>query len=249
MITKLTDQEVITLGRRFRAGFLIEQGNLTVAMAKQEGQALLDLVPQGYLDEVDALIKQVAAAGQDKALVADEAKESTNVHHAATRDAHVWERKVARCANRGKHLGEPIPDALTATPRAANGPGLLTQVSEKLTLLQAHKDALPGNGVDALIQEGTAIALALQTGDTQRDLKHRTELPANVVEFRRQKGLLYVALKVINEAGQELHAADPVAASRYNLSILHRRGPRRAGEPEPSPAPAPAAAPEPALVK
>ena len=44
-------------------------------------------------------------------------------------------------------------------------------------------------------------------------------------------GELYTALKIINEAGHELHAKDPEASARFNLSILYRRGPSSAPSP------------------
>jgi hypothetical protein len=59
--------------------------------------------------------------------------------------------------------------------------------------------------------------------ENEQALAHAANLPAAFTAFAIKKGLLYIALKVINEAGRELHANDPQAAARYNLSILYHR--------------------------
>jgi len=45
-----------------------------------------------------------------------------------------------------------------------------------------------------------------------------------------QKGTLYTALKVVNDAGHELYADNATAAARYNLSILQRRAGKKTVE-------------------
>ncbi|MFI5142470.1 MAG: hypothetical protein ACHQQS_01050 [Thermoanaerobaculales bacterium] len=249
MITELTDQELIALGARHRAGYLREQAGYTVGVAAAEGQPLADLLPAGYLDEVKAVCDALMAAGQDKALMAAEAKESTNANHAVTADAKVWRRKVARRASRARRLGKQIPDALLHVPQAKNGPALATDVTEKLKLLQAHQADMPGAGIDALLEDGQALLAALQSSDAQKELKRFADLPGSVQAFYRQKGLLYVGLKVINDAAQELHAGDTVAAARYNMGILYRNSKHRKPAPAPQPTPAQEPAAEHELVK
>lgn len=74
-----------------------------------------------------------------------------------------------------------------------------------------------------LLDEAKAALAALSQADTEQEVARLASLPAAVREFYATKGLLYVGLKIINDAGQELHAEDPGAAGVYNLSILHRR--------------------------
>ncbi|MGB8298547.1 MAG: hypothetical protein WCG85_24240 [Polyangia bacterium] len=65
-------------------------------------------------------------------------------------------------------------------------------------------------------------------------------MPASVAAFYAKKGELYSALKVVNNAGHEIYAHDLAAAAKYNMSILHRRGPQVVLAPTP-PAPTPPA--------
>ena len=64
-------------------------------------------------------------------------------------------------------------------------------------------------------------------------------MPNAVTAFSLKKAELYNALKIINNAGHELYAHNLAEAAKFNLTILHRRGPQAAA-PEPTP-PAPAA--------
>jgi len=249
MITELTDQEVITLGARYRADYLLEQSGYTIGLAAQEDKALADYLPAGYLAEVTSARDAVAAAAQDKSLQQAEAKEATRVHHTAFGDAKVWRRKAARIAACAKHLGKPIPDALLHISQARTAPALALQVTNMVKLLDANQASLPGTGAAALIEEGKTLAAALQTADDAKELKRYAALPGAVQDFYRQKGLLYLGLKVINGAAQALHAGDPVAASRYAMTILYRRGRAHAAQPAPAPQPAPRPAVEPELVK
>ncbi len=64
-----------------------------------------------------------------------------------------------------------------------------------------------------------------------QEVKRLSTLPAKVRDYYAAKGRLYVGLKVINDAGHELHASDADAAGRYNLKILHRRGTKAGDKP------------------
>ena len=239
VITELSREELILMGARYRAGYLREQAGYTVGLADAEGQALADLLPQGYLDEVKAAMDAVTAALQDKALVHEEAKEATQANHGSFAQAKVWRRTVARRAACAKRLGKPMPDGLIRITQARTGPALGVQTSEMVKLLEANQEAIPGTGVDQLISDGKALAATLQSVDATKEIKRYSELPNSVQEFYHQKGLLYVGLKAINDAAQALHAGDPVAASRYNLNILHRRGRTQTKPPAPQPTPTP----------
>ena len=65
-------------------------------------------------------------------------------------------------------------------------------------------------------------------------------MPAAVTAFCAKKGELYTMLKVINNAGHELYAHNLAEAAKFNMSILHRRGPQAAAAEPVPPAPTPA---------
>ena len=129
-------------------------------------------------------------------------------------------RTIVRRAVMAGRMGFNVPDALTHVTSTKSAPAFVAQLSEMIRLLEASKSAIPGTGVDEMIKEGKAICDALSSTDAKQELKRLKDLPDAVQKFYEQKGLLYTGLKVINDAGHAVHAADATSAARYNLAIL-----------------------------
>ena len=234
MITELGRDELIALGARNRADYLVEQSGYTLGLAAGDGAALADLLEPGYLKEVAEAQAAVNAARQDKALMAAESKDSTTAQNDAVKAAKVWRRKASRRAQRAQKMGRPMPDGLLTISSARSVPALSAQVVEMVKLFEANLAAMPGKGAGKLLEEGQALAQALPSADAAQEVKRLKELPETVKRFYEQKGLLYIGLKVINDAGHELHAGDAHAASRYSLAILHRHSGNKTKPEEPA---------------
>jgi hypothetical protein len=69
------------------------------------------------------------------------------------------------------------------------------------------------------------------------EIKRIKALPTTVRDFYYEKGLLYLGLKAINEAGRELHADSKAEAAKYDLSILYRNTSKKKPAREASSAP------------
>ncbi len=224
MITELSREELVVIGSRNRADYLVEQAGYTLGLAALDGKPLSDLLPEGYIGEVGAARDAVNAARQDKALMAAESRDATREQNAAFKRAKVWRRKVAKRASNAANMGKAMPDGLTRISRARTGPALAAQVTEMVKLLEANLPLLHGAGLDKLLAEGKELESAISSKDAAQEVKRLRELPSAVQEFYIQKALLYIGLKVINGGGHELYAADATQAAKYNFSILHRHG-------------------------
>jgi hypothetical protein len=155
--------------------------------------------------------------------------------------ATVWNRKVGKRCQSAVQLGIALPPELTRTSSPTTVPGMLEQMGKSLALLGQHSagmDAL-GPPTQPLIERGRALMQTLQQADSAQEQARAFDLPAAVATFYRKKGELYIALKVINNAGHELYAHDLPSASKFNMTILHRRAPQAAAAPEPAPATTP----------
>jgi hypothetical protein len=240
MITNKSEAELAKMGQRFRTSPLVQQGRYTVGTAIGEGPPMAALLPTGHLDETAQLCDSVDKARQDKAVMAAEAKQATGAQNDSARDLKVWLQKAVNRAVRAYHMGVPLPDELTVMGHLQTVPALLDKSSKVLGLLTEHASTLVkvGPEVQPLIDEGKKKYQALEQADTLQEQARVSDLPAAVFAFYVAKAKLYLALKIINSAGHELHAGDPRASARYNLSILHRHV-GTASEPEPAPAPEP----------
>lgn len=223
MITEKPRDEVIALGIRCRADHLLEQAGYTLKLVDAEGKPITNLLPDGFVPEVKSKVDTVTTALGDKALQIEVAKSATGTHHTAFADAKIWRRTVARRASCASRIGKAIPEGLLRVSQVRTPAALAVQTHEMLELLQANRAAIPGAGIDKLIAQGKALAATLHSVDADKELKRQNDLPKSVQEFHYEKGLLYLGLKAINDAGQALYANDAVASSRFNLNLLNRR--------------------------
>lgn len=241
-VTSLPTAELIALGEDLRAQQLILQADYALAIARADGPGLEQRLRAGFLDLAAKIRAELSRSLDDKTIMAAESKLATGKQNATARDLRVWARSAIERVFAALRAGARVPEEMTHPLDARTVPRLLGQANKLLSLLVEHAAALDAVGAPTqpLIDEGRAIADGLAAADQLQEQARGAKLPAAVAAFYAKKGELYTAIKMINHAGHELHARDPGASSRYNLSILYRS--RR------SPAttvsdPAPAAAP------
>jgi hypothetical protein len=225
MSTKLDTAKLVALGQRFRTPYLLQQTGYTLGLAMAEGPPLLALLPGGYLEMVVQLRDDVQKALEDRAVRATDAKQATSTEQQQMHAATVWVRRVGKRCQSAQHLGLGIPTELTRQSSSTTVPGMLDQMSKTLALLgeqaAAMDTVLPAT--QPLIDDGRKLLQALQQADSAQEQARSADLPSAVRDFLAKKGELYNALKVINNAGQEMYAHDLTRAARFNMSILHRR--------------------------
>jgi hypothetical protein len=125
-------------------------------------------------------------------------------------------------AKRAKKLGKNIPETLLKAVGVTGVPGIAAQLDTMLKLVEANAANLLATGLKPILAAGQSLVDGIKAIDAEQEVKRLKALPEAVRNFYYHKGLLYIGLKVINDAGRELHAHDPSAAAKYNLSILYR---------------------------
>jgi hypothetical protein len=238
MVTELPKEILQEAGGRLRAKNLIEQAGYTLGLAALDGTPLEDLLDDGYLPASRTVLGALEVALKDRAVSDQESKDAGGFEKDAVARSKTWRRKLASRARRASRLGRKMPEALVTIGRVGSGTAALQkQILEMTELASKVATLLPGKGVEALIAEGTALAASLGEANAAQSVAHGKALPEAVASFYQEKGRLYYALKAINDAGHELHAADPAAAAKYNLSILHRKAAKRTAPADPPVAP------------
>jgi len=236
-ITSMPDTELVPSGARLRAPYLLQQANYTLGLARSEGEPLAARMAPGFVDKVDAVRAKVAKAFEDKTVSAAEAKLTTGTQNSAARALKVWGRGAVARANAVLRTGSVIPDEMTHPLNARTVPAAIAQAQRLLSLLGEHAPTMDkvGAPTQPLIDEGRKLCDALIAADSSQEVARASALPAVVANFYARKAELYVGLKIINDAGHELYAHDPASSSRFNLSLLYRRGVSGAAAPEPTP--------------
>ena len=95
----------------------------------------------------------------------------------------------------------------------------------------------PFDGDVAFVTRGDELVARLQQVVDHTNRQHVDDLPETLQELCYQKGLLYLALKMINEAGHGVHADELPLAGKYNLALLYKNR----GKEGPNPPAAPGA--------
>ncbi len=245
MITEQPRDDVIAAGARHPGENLIEQAGYTAGIAAADGQAMAGLLPAGYLNDLKTVIELVRDTLKDREFGAQESKFATRGQNQAMRRAKQWMRKVARRAKRAEHMGRKMPDLLLSMPNEKRIADVAKRMDQVVNEFEKNMSAIPGGDNAAVLEEGKAIAKSFLDADAAQEIKRLKDLPEKVREYYFQKGLLYTGLKVVNEAGHELHLYDPVAAAKYNMKILYRginHGPRPATADQPGTQPGASAA-------
>ena len=142
---------------------------------------------------------------------------------------HTVARKLRRFAERRDEMTRPL-DARTV-------PAAIAQAQRLLSLLGEHAPVMDkvGAPTQPLIDEGRKLCDALIAADSTQEVARGSALPTVVANFYARKAELYTGLKIINDAGHELYAHDPASSSRFNLSLLYRRGVSGTAAPAPTP--------------
>jgi len=226
MITTITQEELMALGSRYHTGYLDEQAGYTLGLASRDGIPLISLLPKGYITELKDSQDRVSQAMKDGRVTAADTEGADALQNAAFAIAKLWRSKVMHRCRRAASMGIPMPEELVRVNRAQTGPEVIDQMDRMTKLLESRQASLAPD-TEALINLGQELAAVLREAEDGQMVKKFHDLPETVKEFYRNKGLLYVGLKVINEAGRELHAGDPEKAAQYNFNILRRNHGRK----------------------
>lgn len=237
-ITSMPRTELVQLGQRIRAPYLLQQAGVTIPQARAVGDAMLKLMRAGLLDDVENVRQAVAKAYEDKTVMAEEAKLSTGSQQMAMRAGKQWCRAATARATAASLAGVRLPETMCLVPDARTVPARISQMQGLLGMLEQHAPAMDkvGAPTQPLIDEGRGALEALIAADSGQELKRAADVPASLANFYALKAELYIGLKMINEAAREYYANDLPSASRFNLSLLYRKTGSTTAEPAPVPA-------------
>jgi hypothetical protein len=233
MFTTQSRDVLIDLGARFSWSLLDVQAGYTLPLAR--GDAAVAKKAGAVLDEVEAARASVRAAMGDREVAAADGVSATGAVAGVLRDAKVWLRTLKSNAGMAAIAGASFPADLARMGVDGKGAAeVLDVLGARVALARAHQAALAAYGVDqAFLEAGDEVVTRLQGVVGAQNQKRHDALPDKVREFYAEKGLLYLGLKMINEAGHAVYAGDLPKAARYNLGLLYAKRAKAGGQPTP----------------
>mgnify|MGYP000927209254 CR=1 FL=1 len=231
------DLRLAQKGRHEPADALLEQGRVSVALAKERAAAL---VKRGWSPaQTETLERDVDTFG-----ASDVAREGERV---GARTAHAAERRaIAAVKDFRADLREIVPIVLRKHPElpadAFDPKETLGQSTSKLLGYLNRIDAVVKNLDDELApyfegQKPSLLIDAMRTELAQADTTQETaldSLPAATLALYELAGRILEQIEDLNRIGRVAHRDEPATAARFNKDILKRGRSKRPAPSEPA---------------
>ena len=224
-ITLWSDEELKKEGSHHAAADLDAQALATfeLALSPEEKKPIETEIGPKLIPAAEIVRVLVKATGDDRVVAKGSSKGKTIAEGKAERAAKEWRRKAMRAGRNLLLRGVKEASALSKiTANDQSEAKLREEVEQKAKLLETYapKALVPATAL-ALAALGVKLAKDLSSAGAIQDVEIKN-LPLKTQEEYLQKGILLCALKLINNTGWSIHAANLKSAGRYNLEILYR---------------------------
>jgi hypothetical protein len=235
-----TELELVVLGGRFSTQRLIEQGNVSVAVARAHESELAKKFPPAKTAELEALIAEIQAKYATQAGAKDDFGTGNVPVTGKIREAKKWLSEIITSADNAYEEEHERRDGFhksgklgTSVPKITGRLQVLTALAEK------HQADLAEWGVDAKdLAQGRALLAELTAANIAQEEAVKN-LPAATKAVTIQKARAYILLKKLARAARDTFKDDPTLAAKLNLDILQRHGHKPGGDDQPATTPAP----------
>lgn len=229
------EKELVAVGARFATQRVIEQGNVSVAVARAHAQELEKKFPAARVDELAALVQEIQSQFGTQA-DAKTAFATGNVPvEEKIGEAKRWISEVIAAADNAFEEDPEIGDEYHKGGKVGRSvPKIAGRMQALLVLAGGHLGALGDWGIDrGDLDRGAKILAALSAADTAQEQAVK-DLPAATRKLYAQKGRAYLLLKKLARAARTVFKDDPATRDKLSLDILRRSGRKVGGEtPEP----------------
>ena len=230
-----SEKELVEIGGRFGSQRLIEQANVSIAMARAHSKELQKKFPPSKVDELESIIAEI----QSKYGAQADAKDSFRTGNVPVaekiREAKRWISSLITSADNAYEEEPEIRDEFHKAGKIGTSvPKIIGRLEVLLTLAEKHKSDLAEWGLeDGDLQNGRNLLADLNAANVAQENAVKA-LPAVTKELYILKGKSYLLLKKLARAARDVHRDDPTIAMRFNLDILQRHGRSRKEKETPS---------------
>jgi hypothetical protein len=231
-----SEKDYILLGSRLSTQRLLEQGGVSVAVARAHAKELGRRFPQQRTDELEGLLGEIRSRFEAQAGAKTARNTGNSPVEGAVDRAKDWILDLVSAADNALEEERDIRDEFHKGGKIGRSvPKITGRLQALLTLAAAQLPALDAWGFgDAELQAGRAILQELQNADAAQEQSVKN-LPKATQDLYILNGKAYLLLKKLSRAGKRAFKNDPATAAKLGLDILHRRGHKRNGQEEAPP--------------
>lgn len=235
-----TDQELVEIGARFTTQRLIEQGAVSVAVAKAHAKELQKRFPAAKTDELDSILAEIQAKFGTQAGAKDAFGTGNVPVTGKIQEAKKWISEVITSADNAYEEDHERRDEFHKGGKLGTSvPKITGRLQVLLTLAEAHKAELADWGTDDTdLANGRQLLADLAAANIAQEDAVKN-LPAATQALFIQKAKAFILLKKLARAARETFKTEPAIAGKLNLDILRRKG-HKQDAPAAPPAPTPA---------
>ena len=234
-----SENELIAIGGRFSTQRLIEQANVSVAMARAHAAEISKMFPPEKVDELESIVTEIKTKYGTQADAKDAFGTGNVPVTAKIIEAKKWISSIITSADNAYEEEPEIRDEFHKAGKLGTSvPKITGRMETLLVLADKHLDNLGEWGVDnADLDEGRRILAELTAANTAQEQAVKN-LPAATKALYILKARAYILLKKLARAARNIQRDNPTIAIGINLDILKRKGKRPNGiETPPAPAP------------
>jgi len=220
-----TEEQLRDIGARFSTQRVIEQGNVSVPLARAHAAQIGAKFPAAKVDELAGFIGQIQSQFETQAGAKTAfATGNVPVEGWITR-AKRWISDVMADADNAFEEDPDLQDEFhKGTKVGRSVPKIAGRLQSFLTLAQTHKAALAEWGfTDEDLQAGRDILQGLHSADADQEQAVKN-MPKETQELNIIKGKAYLLLKRLSRASRRVFKDDPATRDKFALDILNRSG-------------------------
>ncbi len=221
-----TEKELVELGSRFSTQRIIEQGNVSVAMARAHQQELQRKFPPAKTEELAALIADIQSKFSGQAGAKDAYGTGNEPVLHKIHEAKRWIMDVITSADNAYEEEPELRDEFHKAGKLGTSvPKITGRLQVILALAEKHQADLAPWGIgDADLQKGKTLLGELAAADAAQEQAVKN-LPAATKALYIQKAKAYLLLKKLSRAARDIFRDTP-ATEKLDLHILKRHGSR-----------------------
>lgn len=235
-----SDVELVEVGSRFSTQRLLEQGAVSVAVARAHAAEIDKKFPSAKVDELAGILAEIQAKFGTQADAKDAFGTGNVPVTAKIREAKKWISDVITSADNAFEEEHDQRDEFHKAGKLGTSvPKIAGRLQVLLALAEAHKAELAEWGTNAAdLEAGRKLLAELSAANVSQEQALKN-LPAATKALYIQKAKAYILLKKLARVARNAFKDSPADAAKLSLDILNRKGRKRgAGDGPPAPAPA-----------